>query len=145
MDPTALMQSLMDVVACIKVTAEHAAEVLADQLFDYFTPTRMMILILVDAGGTHRPDVAIAAIFSPPRLIGLDRRTGADLLFERLKVGLHLCFHSMEQLHNLSNADCDPVQIEQVGLDLSNGQTHHCAQRSDQAGQSYADASWPTT
>src|SRR5437868_2970373 len=34
-----------------------------------------------DTGRADTPDVAIAAIFSPPRLIGLHRRTATDLSF----------------------------------------------------------------
>src|SRR5439155_24980405 len=87
------------------------------------------------------PDLAIDAVFSPPYLIGLDGRTGPDLPFERIKVGLHLVFEPVQQFHDLANADPHPVQGEQVHLDLSNGQTHHRAQRRDQTGQSHADAS----
>ena len=100
-----------------------------------------MVLILAHAGSGDAPDVAIAAIFSPPRLIGLDSGTVANLRFERIELGLHLCFHPMQQFHNLANADRDPVQREQVRLDLSNGQTHHRAQRGDETGQSHSDPS----
>src|SRR2546421_1405711 len=135
------MQAQMYVVAGIKVTAEHSAKVRPDQALDDFPTTGMMVLIIANAGRADTPDVAIAAIFSPPRLIGLHRRTGADLPFERLEVGLHLFFESMEQLHNLSNADRDPMQGEQIGLDLSNGQTHERAQGGDQTGQAHPNAS----
>src|SRR5712691_352121 len=141
MHPTALMQALMDVVPCIKVTAKDSAEVLADQLFDHFPPTRMMVFIIATAWGTYCPDVAIEAIFSPPRFIGLDRWTRADRRFERIEAGLHVGFEPVEQLHNLSTADRDPVQREQVRLNLSNGQSHHRAQGGDQTGQSHSEAS----
>src|SRR5258708_16921766 len=100
-----------------------------------------MVRIIADAGRVGTSDVAIGAIVSPPRLIGLDRWTGADLPFERIEVGLHLFFESMKQLNNLSNADHDTMQSEQIRLDLSNGQTHDRAQRGDQTGQAHADAS----
>ena len=135
------MQSLMDVVAGIKVTAEHTPKVIPDQARDDFSCPRVMVLIIADAGSGDTPDVAIGAIFSPPRLIGLDRRTGADLHFECIQLGLHLVFESVEQFHNLSAADRDPMQREQVRLDLSNGQTHHRAHCGDQTGQSHSDAS----
>src|SRR5271167_1653745 len=141
MHPTALMQALMDVVACVKVTAQDSTEVLANQFFDHFPSTRMMVLVVANAGGTHRPNVAIEAIFSPPRFIRLDGWTGADLHFERSEVRLHLGFDPVEQLDNLSTTDRDPVQRKQVRLDLSNGQTHHRAQGRDQARQSHSDAS----
>src|SRR5215472_5923557 len=102
MHPAALMQALMDVVASIEVTAEHAVVVRADQLFDHFSSTRMMVLVIANARGIHRPDVAIDAIFSPPRFISLDCRTGPDRSFERIEVGLHLCFDPMKQFNNLS-------------------------------------------
>src|SRR6266566_6892365 len=113
MYPTALMQALMAVVACIEITAEYAAEVLTDELFDHFSSTQVMVLKIANARRGDTPDVAIDAIFSPPRLIGLDCRTGADLPFERIEVRLHLCFDPVQQFHNLSTADRDSVQREQ--------------------------------
>src|SRR5260370_22936350 len=101
----------------------------------------MMVFIIADAGREDTPDVAIEAVFSPSRLIGLHRRTGTDLPFERIEMRLHLVFEPMQQLYDLSTADPHPMQGEQVRLDLSNGQTHHRAQRGDQAGQSHAQTS----
>src|SRR5438132_12363808 len=121
MHPTALMQALMTSVAGREVAAEHAAVVLADQLFDHFPLSRMMVRKIADVRCGDTPDVAIRAVFSPPRLIGLHRWTGADLHFERSHLGLHLGFEPMQHLHKLSTADRDPVQREQVDLDLSNG------------------------
>src|SRR6266568_2910559 len=120
MHPTPLMQSLMDVVGGIEVEASHSTVVFADQVFDHFPSTRMMVLIIAKRGGTHRPDVAIEAILSPPRLIRLDGRTGANLPFECIELRLHLLFDPMQQFHNLSTADLDPVQREQVRLVLAN-------------------------
>src|SRR6266516_5740314 len=139
MYPAPLMQTLMDVVPGVKVTAQHAAEIFANQLFDHFSCTRMLVLVVAKCGSTDCPDVAIAAIFSPPRLIGLDSRTSAELPLERSEVGLHVVFEPMQQFHNLSDADCDPVQREQVRLDLANGYTHHCTQGSDDARQPHYD------
>src|SRR5260370_31474255 len=119
MHPAALMQALMDVVAAIEVTAEHAIVVLADQLFDHFSSTRMMVLVIANARGIHRPDVAIDALFSPPRFISLDSRTGPDRPFERLEVGLQAYFDPVQQLNNLSPAGPDPLQRQQVRLALS--------------------------
>jgi len=59
------MQVLMDVVPGVKVTAQDSAEVLANQLFDPFPSTRMMVLVVAKRGSTDCPDVAIEAIFSP--------------------------------------------------------------------------------
>src|SRR5437588_12771771 len=108
MHPTALMQALMTIVAGIEVAAEHAAVVLADQLFDHFPFSRMMVLKIAAVGRGDTPDVAIAAVFSPPRLLGLRRWTGADLPSERSQLGLHLCCTPMQPLHNLPTAHPDP-------------------------------------
>src|SRR5437588_3419487 len=123
MDPTALMQSLMDVVAGIEVTAQDSTEVLSDQVLDHFSRSRVMVLIVANAGSGDAPDVAVGTIFSPSRLIGLHGRTGADRRFESSKLGLHLFFDPMQELHNLSISDLYPIQREQVRLDLSNGPT----------------------
>src|SRR5260221_10325666 len=69
MHPTALMQALMAVVASIEVTAEHAPVLLADHLFHHFPATRLMVRLIADAGRADTPDVAIDAVFAPPRLI----------------------------------------------------------------------------
>src|SRR5258708_7233179 len=66
MHPAALMQALMTSVAGREVAAEHAAVVLADQLFDHFPFSRMMVLNIADVRRGGTPDVASAAIFSPP-------------------------------------------------------------------------------
>src|SRR2546421_3519607 len=141
MHPAPLMQPLMDVVPGVKVTAQHSAEIFANQLFDHFSCTRMMVLVVAKCGSTDGPDVAIAAIFSPPRLIGLDSRTSADLPLELSEVGLHVFFEPMQQFHNLSDADRDPVQVSQINLDLANRQTHHRTLGSDEASQPHADPS----
>src|SRR5436305_11892938 len=99
MHPTALMQALMTIVAGIEVAAEHAAVVLADQIFDHFPFSRMMLLKIADVGRGDTPDVAIRAVFSPPRLIGFHRWTTADLPVERSQLGLQLGFEPMQQLH----------------------------------------------
>ncbi len=85
----------------------------------------------------------MAAIFSPPRLIGLHCRTRANLRFERIDLGLHLCFHPMQQFHHLPAADRDPVEREEVQLDLANRQTHHRAERWRSDWQAHTDASLP--
>src|SRR5258708_24806729 len=96
----------------------------------------MRVHLMEDAGRADTPYVATEAVFSPSRLIGLHRRTGTDLPFERIEMRLHLGFEPMQQLYDLSTADPHPMQGEQVRLDLSNGQTHHRAQRGNQASQS---------
>jgi len=44
MHPAPLMQPLMDVVACVKVTAEYSLVLIPNQTFDHFSCSRMMIL-----------------------------------------------------------------------------------------------------
>src|SRR5712691_2895815 len=48
MHPSALMPALMTIVAGREVAAEHAAVVLADQLFDDFPLARMLVLTIAD-------------------------------------------------------------------------------------------------
>ncbi len=75
-DPTALMQALMDVVAAVEVTAEHALKVTAEQLLDDLSCTGMMVLLIANSGRGNRPDVAIDPVFSPSCLVSLDGWTG---------------------------------------------------------------------
>ncbi len=131
----------MDGVARIKIAAEHTVEVLTDHLLDHFPSTRMMVLVIANAGSGDAPDGAIRAIFSPSCFICLDGWTRADLRFECIELGLHLLLESVEQLNDLSTADLHPMQRQQVGLELSNGQTHHCTQGGDQAGKSHSHTS----
>src|SRR5260370_3254260 len=135
------METLVDVVCGVEVTSKHSLKVLANQCFDHLPPTRMMILILANAGSGDAPDVAIGAIFSPSRLIGLHRWTGADLPFERIELGLHLVFQTMQQLDDFSTADRHLMDRLQVALDLPNGQAHHRWKGGDQTAQPDAYAS----
>src|SRR5258708_30050834 len=96
------MQALMDVVACIEIAAQHSFELAADQLFDHFACPRVMVLIVANAGGTHCPDVTVAAIFAPSCLIGLDRWTGAALLLNGIPGGVHLLLHPMSHFAHLA-------------------------------------------
>src|SRR5947209_5311394 len=103
----------------------------------------MVVFVIADARSGNAPNRAVLAVFSPSGFIGLHRRAGADLLLECIQVRLHLLFEPVQELHDLANADADPMQGEQVHLDLANGQTHHRAQGGDQTSQSHADASLP--
>lgn len=131
----------MDSVAAIEVTAKYSTEVRADQLFDHFPFARMMVFKIADGRRADTPDGAIDAILSPSCLISLHRRTGTDLSFERIQLRRQLDGDPVQEFHNLATADGNPVQREQIRLDLSNGQTHHGAQRGDQTGQPHSDAS----
>src|SRR5450755_511535 len=130
----------MRVVASVEVTAEHPTEVFADDLLDHGPTAGVMVLIVANGWGRSCPDIAILSVFSPPRLIHLDGRAGSDLCFEHIQMRLHLFFQAMLQFNNLSIADRDGMQRTQVGLDLSNGQTHHQAQGRNQASQPDSDA-----
>jgi hypothetical protein len=63
------METLMDVVPGIKIAAQHALEVLPNQLFDHFSAARMVVFVIPDARSRDAPDVAVDAVFSPPRFI----------------------------------------------------------------------------
>src|SRR5260370_8671161 len=134
------MQSLMDMVACVKVTSQDSAEVFANQFFDYGPAAGMMVLVVAYGWGRSCPDVGIESVFSPSRLIHLDSRTRSDLRFQLIQKRLHVFFQAMVQLNNLSVADRDSMQGTQVQVDLTNRQTHHHAQGRNQTGQSDSDA-----
>src|SRR5438128_1139459 len=106
------MQSLVDVVAAIEVTAEHSAEVLPDQVLEHFSCPRVMVLIIADAGSGDAPNVAVASIFTPSCFIGLDRRTRSDCAFEGLQSGLHMLLDPVEQFDNLSDTHLEPMHSE---------------------------------
>src|SRR6266487_2030453 len=61
----------MDVVGRIKIAAQHALIRLSHQGFDHVTASRVVVLIITDRWGTHGPDVAILAVFSPSGFVGL--------------------------------------------------------------------------
>jgi hypothetical protein len=67
MNPTPLMQALMDVVAGVKIAAQDSLELVADQLLDHFPSAGVMVLVVAHRGSAHTPDVSIEAIFSPSR------------------------------------------------------------------------------
>src|SRR5260370_8290038 len=69
----------MDVVSCVEIASKHSLKVLPDQLLDHFPCPRVMVFVVPHGRGTHAPDVAILAVFSPSRLIPLDRGPGRDL------------------------------------------------------------------
>ena len=48
MDPTTLMQTLMDMVCRIKIAAQHPIVVLSDQLLDDFSRPRMVVFVIAD-------------------------------------------------------------------------------------------------
>ncbi len=121
MHPAALMQALIAIVGGIEVAAQHTLEAFPQQLLDHLTASGMMVLIVADGAGTHTPDVAILAIFSPPRFIGLDGGAGPNLLLERCHEEVQLIGSAVQQLHDFSTADLQPMQGGQVGLDLPHG------------------------
>src|SRR5205807_10089432 len=111
MHPTALMQSLIDIVGGVEVTAQHSLKALAQQLLDHLTASGVMVLVVADGAGTHTPDGAVLAIFSPPRLIGLYRWAGANLLLKRYHHWLQLGFGPVQQFDDLSAADLDRKSV----------------------------------
>src|SRR6266567_712905 len=135
--------SRKNIVPCIKVAAQDALEIFPDQAFDYGSCAGGMVLIVAYRRRAHTPDIAILAIFSPARLIGLHGGAGTDREFEIIQDGLAMLPDPVEHLHNLSNAHLKAVQGVQQLSELPNGQTHHRAQRGDQTGQSYSNTSLP--
>jgi len=131
----------MDVVACIEIAVQHSFELAADQLFDHFACPRVMVLVVTHAGGTHAPDVAIAAILAPARLISLHRRTGADLLFEGIEGGLYMVLDPMQQFDNLANAHPEAMHGQQIVSELPNGQARHRPQVGNDTGKTHPNAS----
>ena len=68
----------MDVVTPVEITSQHSLVVFANQVFDHFSCSGVMIFIIPHGWGVHTPDIAVDPIFSPAGLIGLDGRTGTD-------------------------------------------------------------------
>ena len=134
------MQPLMDVVSGIKVAAQHALEILADQPFDDFPRAGVMVLVIAYRWRTHTPDISVETIFSPARLIGLHCWTRTDGGLEIVEHGLGMGNEAVKHLHHLSNAHLKAVQRTQEVPDLPNGQTHHRAQGGNQTGQSNPNA-----
>ncbi len=115
------MQTLMDVVPGIKITAQHALEVLPDQLFDHLSAPRMVIFILPDGRCGGAPDIPVSAIFSPAGFIRLHRRAGADFCFESLEHGLRMLLDPMQQFHELPKTHLKAVEISQHVAKLAKG------------------------
>src|SRR5207248_3579536 len=141
MHPTALMQSLMDIVGSQEVRAKDSLEAFAQHRFDHFAASRMMILIITQLRGTGTPEVAIASIFSPSRFIHLHRRAGANLLLDLSQLRPQLCCDALCQAYDLSTTDRESMQTHQVRLDLSHRQAHDRPQIGNQAGNLHAEAS----
>src|SRR5689334_2369243 len=110
MHPTALMQSRIHIVGGVEVRAQYALEVFAQQVLNYFTSPRVVVLVVAHLRRTHTPDIAVLAILSPACLIGLHRWTGTDSRLERLHLWLHLAAESVQHLHNLSCTDLQLMQ-----------------------------------
>lgn len=128
------MQALMDIVARVKIAAQHALELVADHLFDHFSRTGVMVFIVAHGGRTHAPDRAVRAIFAPARFIGLHGGARTDRAFEIIQDGLGMLPHSVQDLHNLANAHLKAMQTVQQLADLANRQAHHRAQVRDTTG-----------
>src|SRR5258708_40085098 len=98
------MEALINVVPCIEVASQHALEGLPKQLFDHFSSTGVMILVISHGWGTHTPDISIEAIFSPSRFIGLHRPTRPDRGLEIVGQGLGMRTDAVGDLHDFSHA-----------------------------------------
>ena len=121
MHPTALMQSLIDILGGEEVRAENPLEAFAQQVLDDLTASGVMVLVVAHRRRTHTPDVAVLALFSPPCFIGLHGRAGANLLLERSEQWFQVCFGPVQQFDDLPATDLEPMQGGEIGLDLSHG------------------------
>jgi hypothetical protein len=86
--PPALMPSWCVMVAAIKVADEYALEVLAQQVLSHLARSAVVILeVAQPVAGTQAPDIAVASILPPARLIGMDSLAGLHLGVQ----ALHRC------------------------------------------------------
>ncbi|HEU5380850.1 MAG TPA: hypothetical protein VFV38_35960 [Ktedonobacteraceae bacterium] len=108
-----MMKTLINVVPCIEVASQHALEGFPKQLFDHFSGTGVMILVISHSWGTHTPERSIEAIFSPSRFISLHRRTRTDRGLEIVEQGLGMRTDAVEYLHDFSSAHLHSMQAEQ--------------------------------
>jgi hypothetical protein len=141
MDPTPLMQALVDVVRRVKITAQHPFKRLSQQVLDHFLASRVVVFVIAQAGRIGAPDVAIAPILSPSCLIGLHGGTGSHSRFDRLHFGLHLDRAPREQFTDLSGTDRQSMHALEEQLDLSHWHAQYRSQRGDQAGYPHAHSS----
>ncbi len=109
MDPTPLVQPLMDVVTRVEIAAQDSLEVVPDQVFDHLSTPGMVVFIIAESWGRKAPDVSVQAIFSPARLIRLHGWTRADLRLESIEQGLGIGSQTVENLNDLSHADLHSV------------------------------------
>src|SRR6266480_487306 len=124
----------MDVVGRIKIAAQHAFIRLSNQGFDHVTASRVVVLIITDRWGTHGPDVAILAVFSPSGFVGLDGWTGLHLVFEGFHHRLHMLGYPVEHLHQFTHREMHMMQRCKIELDLTERQAHDRSQGRDQKG-----------
>src|SRR5436305_14232287 len=105
------MQPLMDVVPGVEITAQHALEVLPDQLLDHFATARMVVFVIADVRSGNASNIAVEAIFSPSGFIGLHRRAGSDPRFETARDGLRMLPDAMQQFARVAATALMAVKI----------------------------------
>src|SRR6266567_4088576 len=141
MHPTALMQSLINIVGGVEVTAQHAFKVFAKPRFDDLTATGVMVFVVAQLRRAGTPHIPIDPVFSPPRFIRLHCWTGANLPLEVGQFRFHLCGGPLRQSNDLSTANLEAMQAHQIRLYLSHRQSHHRAQIGYQARDLHPEAS----
>src|SRR5260370_40314947 len=107
------METLMDIVSGIKIAAQHALEVLPDQLLDHLSAPRMVIFIIPDCRCGDAPDISVDAIFSPDGFIRLHRTAGAECWLEVSEHGLRILRHPIQQVHELPKTHLKAVERSQ--------------------------------
>src|SRR5437867_2282864 len=104
------MQTLRDVVTPVEIPSQHSLVVFANQLWDHFSCSGVMIFIIPYRWCADTPDISVEPIFSPSALIGLDGRTGTDFCLETLKHGLGILRDPMQEFHQFPQTDFKAVQ-----------------------------------
>jgi hypothetical protein len=140
--PPALMPSWCVMVAAIKVADEYALEVLAQQVLSHLARSAVVILeVAQPVAGTQAPDIAVASILPPARLIGMDSLAGLHLGVQALhRCGADLA-HAPQQADQFAHAHMQPIQAQEQRLNGPQGQAPHRAQVGDEAG--YANTQAP--
>src|SRR5260370_42301224 len=113
------METLMDIVSGIKIAAQHALEVLPDQLLDHLSAPRMVIFIIPDCRCGDAPDISVDAIFSPAGFIRLHRSAGSDCCLEGSEHGLRILRDPMQQFPELPKTHLKAEEISQHVPNLS--------------------------
>ncbi len=118
--PAALEDS-QPVVASIEVAGDHARKVFSQHLLGYQACPRLAVLEEALPLGEKAPQIAVAAVFGPPRLIATHRRSTAYPLPQALQFLLPRPFESVQQLHHFPVADVQSAHLLHQPRDHAHG------------------------